>query len=166
MARDHARIQIAIWTDEDFRALPVSAQHMYMLLLTQPTLSYCGVLDYVPRRLVSHSSDLTITRINKTVGLLETARFVAVDHEAAELLIRSYVRHDGVLEVPNVTKAVVRALGRVFSKSLRAMVIKELGRLLREEPDAKGWRVLKAEPYAELFEEVQAEGFGEGLWEG
>ena len=48
MARDHARIQTAIWNDPDWRKLDQGAQHLYWMLASSPDLSYCGRLDYIP----------------------------------------------------------------------------------------------------------------------
>jgi len=45
MAREFAKIKASIWQDDDFRALPVEAQHLYFVVLTDPDLSYCGVAD-------------------------------------------------------------------------------------------------------------------------
>ena len=36
--RNYAQLNIAIWNDDDFRALTPQAQHLYFLLLSHPTL--------------------------------------------------------------------------------------------------------------------------------
>lgn len=36
MTRDYSMVQIAIWTDPDFRNLSVEAQRLYFLLTYQP----------------------------------------------------------------------------------------------------------------------------------
>src|SRR5699024_3338647 len=51
MARDHGRILTAIWSDDDFRRLTVGAQHLYLMLVTDPGLSYAGVTDWRPNRI-------------------------------------------------------------------------------------------------------------------
>jgi hypothetical protein len=45
MAREFGRVNVTIWQDPDWRALPFPAQHLYLLLWTHPLLTYCGVLD-------------------------------------------------------------------------------------------------------------------------
>lgn len=139
MARDHARIQLAVWGEDDWRDLDASAQHAYWMLLSQPRLSYCGVLDYIPSRLAVLAKNMTESKVKSAIRDLERAKYVLVDRNTHELLVRTYVRHDGVLNRPNMGKATARALERVVSLPLRDAVITELGRLLSAEPGLSGW---------------------------
>ena len=50
MARDHARVLVSIWGDDDWRDLPAAAQRIYIVALSQPGLSYAGVTPYLPGR--------------------------------------------------------------------------------------------------------------------
>ena len=143
MARDHARVKVSIWNDPDFRALPMSDQWGYLAAFSQAPLSYCGVLDYVPGRLAKLASDLTQSKVKTIVRGLEKSRFFVVDRETQELLVRSYVRHDGVLERVNMGKAVGSAIERVTSATLRDAVCTELGRLMVADPRLAGWVGLK-----------------------
>ena len=145
MGRDHARIQLAIWRDDDWTALDVNAQHAYWLLLTQPRLSYCGVLDYFPGRLATLADGLTQAKVKAAIRQLERARYIVVDRDTQELLIRTYVRHDGVLDRVNMGKAVGRAIEKVTSKAIRVAIGTELGRLLHENNSLQGWIGLRAE---------------------
>lgn len=145
MARDHARIQVDIWGDEDFRALPVQAQSTYLTVVSQPRLSYCGVLDYFPGRLAALSSDGTESKVKAAVKVLERARFVVVDRGTQELLVRTYIKHDGVMQRPNMGKAMGRALANVVSDKIRAVIRSELARLHDEEPGLSGWVGFRAE---------------------
>lgn len=139
MPRDHARIQVGIWNDDDFRALPIAGQHAYFTLASQARLSYCGVVDFLPSRLSVLSADNTEAKVRSAVKILERTKFAVVDRKTHELLVRSYVRHDGVMERANMGKAVARALERVISTSLRDAVVVELGRLYAEAPNLHGW---------------------------
>lgn len=143
MARDHARTYLSIWNDDDWRALDSSAQHMYWTLMAQPRLSYCGVLDYFPGRLAELASGQTEGKVRAAVKVLERGRFVVVDRSTSELLVRSYVRHDGVLDRVNMGKAVGTAFDRVISIRIREAVSNELGRLLSHRPELAGWIGLK-----------------------
>ena len=40
----------SIWKDGDFLSLPPSAQRLYMFLLSQPELTYCGTMPLRPAR--------------------------------------------------------------------------------------------------------------------
>lgn len=139
MPRDHARIQTRIWNDRDFRNLSREAQHMYFTLTSQPSLSYCGVMDWWPGRLASLASDADEATVYSAIKELLDADYVLLDTETNELLIRSYVRHDRVLERANMGKALGRALERVVSLDLRDTIIRELARLYKETPDLSGF---------------------------
>lgn len=161
MPRDHARIQTAIWSDPDFRALPERAQRMYFLILSQPRLNYCGVLDYMPTRLAKFAADSTPRTVGNAVNLLESRGFVVEDAETSELLVRSFVRHDGLLESPNVTKAMVKDYWAVLSDDIKKAVVEELSRAYTANPDQKGWKGL-SEASTALFSMVTGKGSRKG----
>jgi hypothetical protein len=161
MARDHARIFTAIWSDPDFRALPVPPQHTFFMLLSQPRLSYCGVMDYLPNRLSKMSAKATARTTANAVSSLEKARFVVTDEDTGELLIRSFVRHDGLLAMPNMTKAMTKDYLAVLSDPLREAIKSELSRAFTESPDLGGWKGL-AQASPELHAEVTAKGSRKG----
>lgn len=140
MARDHGRIQTAIWRDPEFRALSGAAQSTYFTCLSQESLTYAGVLDYFPGRIANLSKDGTEAKVERAVKELEAARFLVVDRTTAELLIRSFVRHDGVLDRENMGKATVRALVKVISLPIRSAIQSELARLYQERPGLSGWK--------------------------
>lgn len=165
MARDHGRIYTRIWADPDFRALNRDPQRLYLLLISQANLSYCGGLDYIPRRLCSLAKDEDEETLQAALNNLEMARFVAADYSMNELLVRSFVRHDGLLDSPNMTKAMLKARASLLSDNLRNVVDAELQRAYREDPKAKGWAGCKqAEP--ELFKQVSARGLPKGSEKG
>lgn len=139
MARDHARIQLNIWKDRDWRSLSRDAQHMYLLLLSNASLSYCGVMDWWPNRLALMAAETEESDVYAAVKELMDADFVYLDVATSELLIRSYVRHDGVMQRSNMGKAVGRALDKVSSIDLTHKVLIELARLYAADPKLAGW---------------------------
>lgn len=139
MARDHARIQTAIWRDAEFRSLTRDAQHLYFVLLSQPTLSYCGVMDWWPNRIAALCTDGDEKSVYDAVCELIENRYVIADGETSEVLIRTYIRHDGVMQRVNMGKAVGRALAKVVSLGITDRIHQELGRLYREAPNLAGW---------------------------
>lgn len=142
MARDHARIKVSIWDDPDFLALRVPEQHAYFFLVSSLGLSRCGVITYIPARFDHLASDLTITKIRKAVEGLRDSRFAVVDERTQELLIRSYVRHDGVMDRVNMGKATGTAFEAIVSRHVKKAVGGELARLMKERPDLLGWEGL------------------------
>lgn len=144
MARDHARIQLSIWDDGDFLALNSSEQQVYFAILSSKGLSRCGVVDYIPTRFEHISADMTAIRFRKSVKKLIETRFFVLDSKTQELLVRSYVRADGVFDRVNMGKAVGTAYEAVVSRSIRAAIGAEMARFMRERPDLPGWVGLAA----------------------
>lgn len=149
MARDHARMRLDIWTDEDFIALPCTSQWLYQRLLTHGGLEYCGVVEWRPKRLAQSAGDLTATDIEMFAAPLEEGNFLIIDRDCEECLVRSFVKHDGLMDKWNLAAAVARTFTAVSSKALRGVIVHELKRLKTDHPDYRGWtrtdvqRVLK-----------------------
>lgn len=144
MARDHARIKVNVWDDPDFLALTTAEQHAYFALTSNKGLSRCGVIDWIPNRFKHLSADMTPAKFTRAVQGLRSARFVVLDEHTQELLVRSYVRHDGVLDRVNMGKATGTAYEAVVSTEIRAAIGDELARLMKDCPDLLGWTGLAA----------------------
>lgn len=142
MARDHARIRLSVWDDPDFNALTVAEQHAYWMLLSGRGLSRCGVLTFIPGRFEGYAKDLNEAKLTKAIHGLVRARFCVLDKRTMELLVRSYVRHDGVLDRTNMGKAVGTAFEAVVSPTIREAIGAELARHYGENPNLLGWKGL------------------------
>ena len=142
--RDHARIYTAVWQDPDWRKLDQASQHVYWMLTSNKDVSYCGHVDFVPGRWAPLAAGLTEPKLTATIRKLERARYVVVDRKTSELLIRSFIRHDGILARRNMGNACARALGKVHSTTIREAVLHELARLRIEEPEREGWAGFQA----------------------
>ena len=131
MARTEARVFTSIWRDEHFLALPRSAQRLYMFLLSQEDLTYCGVMPLRERRWAPKAAGLTIADLGQDLKALEAAscRFIVVDEETGELLIRSFMRNDEVWKQPNLMKAARSAASQVESEAIREAILAELHRI-------------------------------------
>lgn len=144
MARDHAQIHLRVWEDDDWRALSSNAQHLYWTLLAHPGMSYCGVVDWRPAKLSGFVGDWTVDIVEAAARELMERLYIVVDETTEEVLVRSYVRHDGLMKQPKMATAMATAHAAVGSVALRQIVVWELQRLKREEPDLKGWGSEKA----------------------
>ena len=142
MARDHARVKTSIWDDDDFLALKSAEQHVYLALMSSKGLSRCGVIDFIPARFTHLATDLTDARFRSAIKALVAANFVVLDERTQELLVRSYVRHDGVLDRVNMGKATGSAIEAVVSRRIRGVIGDELRRLMADRPDLPGWKGL------------------------
>lgn len=152
MPRDRATIWTNLWADDDWRSLGPGAQWLYLHLLTTPTLNYVGVADWRPARISALSGPLTRASVEKFAHELEDARFVHVDDDTEEVMIRSFLRHDGLLQNPNLWKSVGLDFAAVGSNTLRAHIAHEARRLRDEFPN--GWPAKKGgngvNPWASL----------------
>lgn len=142
MARNHGRILTAIWTDQDFRDRSPEAQRLYMFLLSQPNLNHAGLLPLTLRRWAGAAAGLTVADVRQALDELATARFVLVDEDAEELLIRTLVRNDGVWRQPKVMLAMEGDAREIASPTLQAAFVAELDRLdlttLSDDPPKSG----------------------------
>jgi hypothetical protein len=153
MPRDHARVKTNIWKDPDFIALPALAQRAYFLLTSQAKLSYCGVMDWWPGRWAGLAKDTSEMEFIDHVGTLIEARFVILDPGTSEVLIRTYVRHDGILDRPNMGKACIVALEQVSSINLTEDVYLELARMYSEDPELGGFKGIE-QRYPDQFKRI------------
>lgn len=137
MARNHARLLTSIWNDDDFLALPSAAQRVYMLLLSQQNLSHAGLLPLTVKRWANKAPDTTVEAFEDALAVLERARFVVVDRDTEELLIRSLMRGDEVWKHWKVMTAAARDAEAVASSRLRGVLAGEVERMLAipELPD-------------------------------
>jgi hypothetical protein len=129
MARDHARVLTRIWSDRGFRGLTAHEQRAYFVVLSEQSLSYCGVAPLTIRRWAQQARDTPERALRKTLEALHDARYLVVDHATEEVLVRSYMRGDRVMRLPNVAKAARAAYDAVQSPVLRAHVLIELHRI-------------------------------------
>lgn len=165
MARNHATLYSAIWSDPDFVALKASAQRMYLLLISQPDLNSCGVIAYRPKVWARLAPDLTVVNVVKDVRMLTERRFVLVDEATDELAVRSFMRHDGVLKAPNIFKAAARAYGTIHSPMIRDVVLAGLPSQVKGDfPDA--FIAMHPKAIGAVLKEALSEGFQEGFQEG
>jgi hypothetical protein len=139
MARDHARVRLDIWSDDEFRDLTSGAQWLYLHLLSSPALTFVGVTDWKPGRIAGHTAELSAFDVNVYGTELVAGQFLIVDPDTEEVLIRSFVKHDGLMKSPNMAKALVKAHALIGSANLRAVIVHELKRLKRAQPDLRGW---------------------------
>lgn len=129
MSRTFANISTAIWRRDEFRALDCEAQWMYLLLTSQPDISAAGVLPLSVTRWSTRAVNMTPQRVMAAVERLQQHRYVVVDLETEELLVRSFVRWDGGYTNPKRRPVIQRAAEDVESKAIRRSLAAEFRRL-------------------------------------
>jgi hypothetical protein len=133
MPRSHGRILSAIWNDGDFLALEAGPQRLYLFLLSQPDLSHAGLVPMRVRRWAKKVALGTVASITADLGDLEGARFVVSDEDTEEVLIRTFVRNDGVYKQPKVMMRLREDARQIESAKLRCAFRGELDRLPLDE---------------------------------
>lgn len=164
MPRTEARIFTSIWKDGDFLSLPPSAQRLYMFLLSQPELTYCGTMPLRPARWVPKAAGLTLPDIERDLKELEGSAyppdnpakpapgpeplrspFVITDSETGELLVRSLLRRDNAWKQPNLLKQAMDASEEIESPRILLALLAEVRRLPVDESPSGQVRTLIAQ---------------------
>jgi hypothetical protein len=129
LARQYAQIITAIWRDDDFTALPHDEQWMYLLLNTQPDISAAGVLTLAITRWAKRSPTMKPEMINELLDRLAVKRFVAIDRDTDEVLVRTFIRWDKGYSNPKRQPAIRDAINAVESESILAVLAVEVDRI-------------------------------------
>jgi hypothetical protein len=145
MSRLYAQNRLSMWQDEDFRNLSDGAQNLYNYLLAHPTTNYAGVADWRPKRLAQVNTTWTADRVEELGRELAASHHLVIDEDYDEVVIRSFLRWEGVLKSPNLARACARAFGRIESPMLQRVVVNELLRLKDEQPDLAAWALVEFE---------------------
>ena len=140
MSREFAAVNVTIWGDPDFRALPPAAQHLYLLLWTAPALSYCGVHDWRPGRLSVLSQGYVAEHVQTVADCLIARHFIVVDKQSEEVLVRSWARFDGLLKQPRMAVSYASSYAAVASPTLRQVLAYETQKMAETQPELICWR--------------------------
>lgn len=177
MAGSFAKVYNKIWADPDFRSLSRDLQWLFFMLISQPDLNFAGVTTCSPKRLVGCADDFTLDQLNEGLRALQARRYVVFDEEHDEILVRSFIRHDGAWKTPNVLLSIVRDVDTVRSVRIRAVLVQEferldVGALAGKKADEMRAQLATVtatlrtglpEPIPEPFPQGMAEGFRDGL---
>lgn len=129
MAREHARVLTRIWNDKDFIARSAASQRVYLLMMSQSSVSHAGVLPLQLSKWARKAADTTVEDIQAGLEEMVAERFLVVDYDTEEVLIRTHIRNDGVLKQPNMLKSALRQARAIESPKLRAALADELRRI-------------------------------------
>jgi hypothetical protein len=145
MARDRASIRLDMWADQDWREVSEGAQHLYMLLMSHPTLSYAGVADWKPGRIAAMTHGKSVEAVIADAHELRAKFFILTDLESEEVLVRSFIKHDGILKQPKLTVSMTNAYAAVASKEIREVIAFEIQKLHDRQPELNAWNVKQVE---------------------
>lgn len=129
MARSYGQIMSAIWNDPEFRSLTGAAQRAYLLLVTQADISSAGTLSLTLKRWSNYATDTPCDALSDALSELAGKRFLVMDEDTEELLIRSFVRWDGGHTNTKRRAAITAAANATASPKIRAVLADELNKL-------------------------------------
>lgn len=129
MPRTESRTKTGIWGDDDFCKLPRDAQRRYWQLYSQSNISLCGVVAYTPGRWCRQASDDSLEAILYDLGVLQEHHFIVADFDTEEILVRSFMRNDGVWKSPKTREPAKGASKGVLSIAIRTALGREMDRL-------------------------------------
>jgi hypothetical protein len=129
----YGKLWFRVWSDDDFTALDSRAQQLYFLLISYPTRTYAGVLPMTLNRWAMATKDNTIDNITAALKQLAARRFVIVDWDTEEVLLRTFIRNDEVPKQANIMKSALDSAEHIQSPKLRWALYYEL----LNQPDDK-----------------------------
>lgn len=140
--KDHGRMNLDIWGDDDFLDLEPDAQHLYLVLWFSPSLTYCGSGDWHPGRIAMKARGWTPAAVERAGAKLaqSAGHFLLVDTTTDEYLLRSWIKHDGLWRSPNMAVSMANARADMASRTLRGVVVHEVSKLHAREPELGSWK--------------------------
>lgn len=142
--RDFAQIRLSIWNDDEFADLSADAQLLYFTLISHPSMNRAGVGTWHAGRMAAFNRTWTTDVVIDAAVELMTTKFVVIDENTDEYLVRTFIRHDGLMKQRNLATTMAREFSTVGSRTLKAVVVHELARLREEFPEWKGWQSAEA----------------------
>lgn len=138
MARTEARLLFTVW--EGLAELSDTGKLAYFAVMTDPSLTQCGAGPLRPSRWSKKLGwKAEPSKIEEALSEVDEHRKIFVDHDTEEVLIRTFVRRDGVARMPNVLRSALKSAVMIESLRLRKELAVEL-RVLHDEraDDAEG----------------------------
>jgi hypothetical protein len=129
MARSFGNINVGIWSDADFCDLSAGAQRTYFMLITQSDIAACGTLSLTIRRWSRTVKESERPSFHAWLKELEADRFIVIDEDTEELLVRSFVKWDGGYKNGNRMLAIKGTAEAVRSPLLRSVLAFQLSKV-------------------------------------
>ncbi|MFA5711991.1 hypothetical protein, partial [Mycolicibacterium sp.] len=138
--REYAKNLFSQWSDDDFCNQPIFDKLLYQVVNGQRAVNAAGIqpIHYMRWRKAMRDGDQLPTEqdLRDALARMEARRYVYVDEDTGELLIRSRIRRDELEKQPTMFLAALRLLAVLDSPKFAAVMIDELARL--DTPEVKG----------------------------
>jgi hypothetical protein len=166
MARSYAKLYVTVW-GSDFRTLTRGAQHLYFQLMSNPKLSSAGCVAIQARKWAAQSSDSTPADVERALDELAQHRYILVDDDTEELLIRSFIRHDRGHRNQFLRKSIETAITTIESPRLREHARLELAAAIEDAASPQvedSWQDSYEDP-SDDSDEVPLEDTNDDAWQ-
>jgi hypothetical protein len=124
--RTYTTVDCGIWDDAEFCAMSAGAQRTYFMLISQREITACGVLSLTLRRWGRTCSGKDL---DAWLAELSDNRYVIIDEDSEELLVRTFAKWDGGYKHAKRVQAVIATSKAIRSHSLRTAAVCELAKL-------------------------------------
>lgn len=147
MARSAGKVLSKAFQDDDWRSLPPRPQWLYWLLLGQSKLTLIGCMDYMPARWATLAATIDPAYIEATIAMLEETDYLAVDRTTGEVLIRTFVKHDGISTANvNIRKGCWSAWEAIASPMLRKVAVDNMPGTMFDLAPPEALQMSRSEP--------------------
>lgn len=134
MARSYGALKVAVWEPTSgFRNLTQLAQWAYVLLISQPQINNLGVLPFTPEKWVRFAFGMRHETLDEALTELDELRYIVVDRETGELLVRTFIKHDKVWQQPSLATNARKLIREVESDRIRGLLTSRHPWLLTSE---------------------------------
>ena len=134
MARSYARILTNVWDNADFVATTPGAKLLFFHLCSRRDLSSAGHLVMRDRLWAQQVFNSDMEMFWDAMSELSDLRYVVIDDTTGELLIRTFIRHDGGFRNSKMRSAMRSAMGEMESTMLRDIAHASLIECTTEPP--------------------------------
>lgn len=129
MARHFGMFATSAWDDPDWWELTGEAQRVYMMLVSQSSITPVGTVPMTMKRWANSTKGCTIEGLSKALQELSDRAYVVIDWDREELIVRSFVRWDKGFTNERRLKAIQSAAAVLGSRLLAGVLAHELNRL-------------------------------------
>ena len=123
----YVQLQRSVKIDPDFIRLSPPGQWLYFQLLLD--VNHIGVADWRPKKLMGRAETVNLEYVNIAALDLVENKFAVIDTMTEEVLIRTYMKHDGAHKQPNTCMSMLKAFSNVGSPEMRAVISHELNKI-------------------------------------
>jgi hypothetical protein len=129
MPREHGRLRVSINQDEDFTDLRPLEQWLYARLLARADINQAGVLPLNLRKWARMSNHIEPVEVRGIADGLATRRFLILDYDTDEALVRTFIRNDDVWKQPHVLMSACASAMAVESPAIRDHLAVEIAKV-------------------------------------